>query len=68
MYCGKWVSGLIWFFTLGFLGVGWLLDLFLMSGMVDKANALAMARTGANQSQNVVVNLQQPANPVQTQK
>jgi len=29
-YYGKRVSGLIWMFTLGLLGVGWLFDLFWM--------------------------------------
>lgn len=32
-YFGKPVSGTIWFFTLGLLGVGWLIDLFLIPGM-----------------------------------
>ncbi|RLB54346.1 MAG: hypothetical protein DRJ42_09470 [Deltaproteobacteria bacterium] len=29
-YYGRPISGTIWFFTLGLLGVGWVLDLFLM--------------------------------------
>ena len=29
-YYGKRVTGVIWMFTLGLLGVGWVLDLFLM--------------------------------------
>ncbi len=29
-YFGRPVSGVIWFLTLGLLGVGWLIDLFLM--------------------------------------
>lgn len=35
-YYGRPVSGTIWFFTLGLLGVGWLIDLFLIPGM-DRA-------------------------------
>jgi TM2 domain-containing membrane protein YozV len=35
-YFGKPVSGTIWFFTLGLLGVGWLIDVFLIPGM-DRA-------------------------------
>ena len=31
-YFGKPVSGTIWFFTLGLLGIGWLIDLFLIPG------------------------------------
>ncbi|MEO5713661.1 MAG: NINE protein [Luteolibacter sp.] len=37
-YYGKPVSGAIWFFTGGLLGVGWLIDLFLIPGMYLKAN------------------------------
>ena len=36
-YFGKPISGLIWFLTLGLLGVGWLIDLFLIPGMERKA-------------------------------
>lgn len=32
-YFGRPVSGTIWFFTLGLLGVGWLVDLFLIPWM-----------------------------------
>lgn len=35
-YFGKPVSGAIWLFTAGLLGVGWLIDLFLIPGM-DRA-------------------------------
>lgn len=38
-YYGKRVTGLIWFLTLGLLGVGWLIDLFLIPGMDREANA-----------------------------
>jgi TM2 domain-containing membrane protein YozV len=37
-YYGKPVSGTIWFFTLGLLGIGWLIDLFLIPGMDREAN------------------------------
>ena len=36
-YFGKPVSGTIWFFTLGLLGIGWILDLFLMPGLERSA-------------------------------
>jgi TM2 domain-containing membrane protein YozV len=36
-YFGKPVSGTIWFFTLGLLGVGWVIDLFLMPGLERSA-------------------------------
>ncbi|MDG0815183.1 NINE protein [Bdellovibrio svalbardensis] len=32
-YYGRPVSGTIWFCTLGLLGVGWIIDLFLIPGM-----------------------------------
>lgn len=35
-YYGKPVTGTIWFFTLGLLGVGWFIDLFLIPSM-DRA-------------------------------
>lgn len=38
MYTGNWVSGIIWLLTCGLFGIGWLFDLFLTSGLVDKAN------------------------------
>jgi TM2 domain-containing membrane protein YozV len=37
-YFGKPVSGTIWFFTLGLLGIGWLIDLFLIPGMDREAD------------------------------
>jgi TM2 domain-containing membrane protein YozV len=36
-YFGKPVTGTIWFFTLGLLGIGWLIDLFLIPGMNREA-------------------------------
>ena len=37
-YYGKPVTGTIWFFTLGLLGIGWLIDLFLVPGMDREAD------------------------------
>ena len=36
-YYGKPISGTIWFFTFGLLGIGWLIDLFLIPSMNRKA-------------------------------
>lgn len=36
-YYGKQISGVIWFFTLGLLFVGWLIDLFLIPAMHRQA-------------------------------
>ncbi len=37
-YYGKQISGTIYFFTLGLLFVGWIVDLFLIPGMNKKAD------------------------------
>jgi TM2 domain-containing membrane protein YozV len=37
-YFGRPISGTIWFFTLGLLGVGWIIDLFLIPGMERTAS------------------------------
>ncbi len=37
-YYGKPISGTIYFFTLGLLGIGWLLDLFFIPSMSRKAD------------------------------
>lgn len=36
-YFGKPISGTIWFFTFGLLGVGWLIDVFLIPSMHAQA-------------------------------
>jgi len=37
-YYGKPVTGTIWFFTLGLLGIGWVIDLFLIPSMDRQAD------------------------------
>ena len=37
-YYGKPVTGTIWLFTLGLLGIGWIIDLFLIPGMDREAD------------------------------
>jgi TM2 domain-containing membrane protein YozV len=48
-YYGKPVTGTIWFFTLGLLGIGWIIDLFLIPAM-DRAADLRFASGGLNYS------------------
>ncbi len=36
-YFGKPLTGTLWFFTLGLLGIGWLIDLFLIPAMDREA-------------------------------
>lgn len=38
-YYGKPVTGTIWFFTLGLLGIGWIIDLFLIPSMDREADS-----------------------------
>src|SRR5262249_61108497 len=42
-YYGKQITGTIWFFTFGLLGIGWLIDLFLIPGMNDRAERVYRA-------------------------
>lgn len=37
-YFGKPLTGTVYFFTLGLLGIGWLVDLFLIPGMCRQAD------------------------------
>jgi TM2 domain-containing membrane protein YozV len=37
-YYGRPVTGTIWFFTLGLLFIGWIIDLFLIPGMDEQAS------------------------------
>lgn len=39
-YCGKWISGLIWLFTIGLFYIGWIVDIFLIPSIVNEANTL----------------------------
>ena len=44
-YYGRPISGTIYFFTLGLLFIGWIVDLFLIPGMDDAADARYVAGT-----------------------
>ncbi|MCC5823834.1 MAG: NINE protein [Phycisphaerales bacterium] len=37
-YAGKWITGLLWFFTFGIFWIGTIIDLFLIPGMIERAN------------------------------
>lgn len=37
-YYGKKLTGTLWFFTLGLLGIGWIIDLFLIPRMDEQAD------------------------------
>lgn len=51
-YFGKPISGCIWFFTLGLLGIGWIIDLFLIPGM-DRSADLRYGNENNHTSYNV---------------
>ncbi len=68
LYAGKYVSGVIWLFTLGLLGIGQLVDLLLIPGMISNANLRFMAMAGFqnrnNNVNNVFVNVHVPTAPM----
>lgn len=37
-YAGKWVTGIIWLLTGGLFLIGQIVDLFLIPGMIERAN------------------------------
>ncbi len=37
-YAGRYITGTIWLFTWGLLGIGLVLDLFLIPGMIERKN------------------------------
>ncbi len=45
-YAGRYVTGFIWLLTLGLVGIGSIVDLFLIPGMIEKANR-KLAREGS---------------------
>jgi len=51
-YLGKIGSGLIWLFTLQLFGIGWIIDLFLLSGMVDNYNNKKQIKALTKEQQN----------------
>ena len=48
LYAGKVVSGIIYLFTFGLLGIGQFIDLFLIPNMVDKNNYQLLSHAGPN--------------------
>lgn len=38
LYMGKWITAIIWFFTAGLLGFGWLYDLWTLNRQIDEVN------------------------------
>lgn len=38
MYLGKWITGIIYLFTFGLFGLGWLYDLWTLNSQIDERN------------------------------
>jgi TM2 domain-containing membrane protein YozV len=36
-YCGRNLTGIVWFFTFGLFLIGWLVDLFLVPSLIEQA-------------------------------
>ena len=59
-YLGKVGMGVIYLFTGGIFGIGWIIDLFTLGNQVDLYNALRQGggqQQAQQQSQNIVVNV-----------
>jgi len=52
IYNKKYISGLFWFFTWGFFGLGQIIDLFLIPDMVDNHNWKMQRRLGMTPGSN----------------
>ena len=69
-YLGKIGTGILYLLTFQLFGIGWIIDLFILGGMVDKYNLMhgfigpnRVANMNQNQNQNVVVNVTVPTQP-----
>ena len=65
-YLGKIGTGLLWFFTLGLFGVGWIVDCFTLGNQVELTNLKRQALLEKNQTPQIINNYHQPS-PLYTQ-
>ena len=57
LYAGRIGTGLLWFFTLGLLGVGQLIDIFLIGNIIEMENIKTkIDRQGYRPSIRVIIN------------
>ncbi len=63
-YLGQIGIGILYLLTFQLFGIGWIIDLFILGGMVDKYNLMNGFKGpnsgSVNQNQNVVVNVSVP--------
>lgn len=62
-YLNKIGTGILWFLTIGLLGIGWFIDLFTLGGQVDEYNLTHWGRiengSQSHSQPNVTVNVVQ---------
>ena len=64
-YLGQYGIGILYLLTFQLFGIGWIIDMFILGGMVDKYNLMhgfagPNRRGNVAQNQNVVVNVTVP--------
>jgi TM2 domain-containing membrane protein YozV len=59
-YLGKIGTGILYLLTGQLFGIGWVIDLFILGGMVDKYNLMHGFIGAGASSQNVIVNVTSP--------
>ena len=62
-YLGKIGSGILYLLTLQLFGIGWIIDLFILGGMVDKYNLMHgfIGPNRGNTNHNITVNVNSPS-------
>ena len=62
-YVGSVGVGVLYLITFQLFGIGWIIDLFILGGLVDNYNlkhGFIVGRGNVSQNQNVVVNVNSP--------
>jgi TM2 domain-containing membrane protein YozV len=67
LYLGKMGTGILWLFTFGLLGIGQLIDLFLIPGMVDNYNLKLAVLQGSRPSSPPAKTVSAPPQPLKGQ-